>query len=42
MAINTTNQVEWHTFTCDGFQFTVPIRYQDPALVGQGAFGAVM
>jgi hypothetical protein len=42
MTTNNTNQDEWHTFVCNGYQFTVPIRYQDPVLVGQGAFGAVM
>ncbi len=42
MATNTTNQDEWHTFDCNGQQFTVPIRYQDPVFIGQGAFGFVV
>jgi len=42
MATNKTNQDEWHTFDCGGHQFTVPVRYQDPLLIGQGAFGVVM
>jgi hypothetical protein len=42
MTDSSTNQDEWYTFDCNGHQFTLPIRYQDPALIGQGAFGVVM
>ncbi len=42
MASSTTNQDEWYTFDRNGHQFTVPIRYQDPALIGEGTFGVVM
>jgi hypothetical protein len=42
MAANTTNQIQWHTVYCGAYQYTLPIRYQDPIPIGQGAFGAVM
>jgi hypothetical protein len=42
MADSSKKQDKWYTFDCGGHQFTVPIRYQDPVSIGQGAFGAVM
>jgi hypothetical protein len=42
MAANNIDQDGWHTFECGGHEFTVPIRYEDPVRIGQGAFGAVM
>jgi hypothetical protein len=42
MACSNTSQGEWHTFDCGGHRVTVPTRYQDPLLIGQGAFGAVV
>ncbi|CAF3707778.1 unnamed protein product [Adineta steineri] len=37
-----TDQTQWHTVTCNGFNFTLPIRYKDPDHIGQGAFGSVI
>jgi hypothetical protein len=42
MTDSSTNQDEWYIFGCDGHQFTVPIRYQDLVLIGQGVSGVVM
>jgi hypothetical protein len=42
MADSSTNQGDWHTFECEGHQFSVPKRYEDPVRIGQGAFGIVM
>jgi hypothetical protein len=42
MAASNTNQDSWHTVNCGGHEFTLPIRYQNPIRIGQGAFGAVM
>ncbi|CAF0756218.1 unnamed protein product [Adineta steineri] len=37
-----TDQTQWHTVTCNGFNFTLPIRYENPVHIGQGAFGSVI
>ena len=44
MADNTTNHDAWYTVTCGNkyLPYTLPVRYQDPVAIGQGAFGAVM
>jgi hypothetical protein len=42
MAASSTNQGGWYTFICNGTQFILPVRYQNPDRVGEGAFGAVM
>ena len=42
MATGNTNQVEWYTAECNGRQFILPVRYQDPVAIGSGTFGAVM
>jgi hypothetical protein len=42
MAVVTTNEGEWYTIVCDGYQYTLPVRYQDPVAIGHGAFGSVM
>jgi len=42
MATVTTNQSEWYTTVCNGHNYTLPVRYQDPVSIGLGAFVSVM
>ena len=42
MAANTTNESGWHTINGTGYQYRLPVRYENPSLIGQGAFGVVM
>ena len=42
MATNNANPVQWHTIHAGAYDFRVPVRYQNPTLIGQGAFGVVM
>jgi hypothetical protein len=42
MAASSTDQSGWYTVDCGKAQYTLPVRYQDPVPVGQGAFGVVM
>jgi len=42
MAASSTNKGEWYTIDCSGYKYTLPMRYQDPKLIGHGAFGSVM
>ncbi|CAF0726806.1 unnamed protein product [Adineta ricciae] len=35
-------QTQWHTFQYDHQEFKIPVRYQNPTKIGQGAFGAVI
>lgn len=42
MAVAPTDQDDWETFTCGGHQYTLPKRYENPSVIGHGAFGAVM
>ena len=42
MAANTTGQNERYTVDCGRVQYTLPVRYQDPISIGQGAYGSVM
>jgi hypothetical protein len=42
MAANTIRQDQWYTADCGENQYTLPVRYQDLASVGNGAFGSVM
>jgi hypothetical protein len=42
MAANNPNQPGWYTVISGEHEFTLPIRYQNPILIGQGTYGAVM
>ncbi|CAF1215742.1 unnamed protein product [Adineta steineri] len=37
-----TDQTQWHTVTCKEIIYTLPIRYQNPVPISQGAFGSVI
>ncbi|CAF4206379.1 unnamed protein product, partial [Adineta steineri] len=37
-----TDQTQWHTVTCKEIIYTLPIRYQNPVHIAQGAFGSVI
>ncbi|CAF1253317.1 unnamed protein product [Adineta steineri] len=37
-----TDQTQWHTVTCDAHTYTLPIRYQNPVRISQGAFASVI
>jgi hypothetical protein len=42
MTTNTEHQDQWYTTYCGEHRYTLPVRYQDLAPLGHGAFGSVM
>jgi hypothetical protein len=42
MDTDSTGQGGWYTADCGRIEYRLPVRYQDLAHIGQGAFGAVM
>ncbi|CAF0754924.1 unnamed protein product [Rotaria sordida] len=42
MNVNDVEQDGWYTVYCGHGRFTLPVRYQDLVLIGQGAYGIVV
>ncbi|CAF3726201.1 unnamed protein product [Rotaria sordida] len=42
MAFNNNEQGEWYTVSCGQCTFTLPVRYQNLGLIGQGTYGIVV